>query len=663
VTLRTRLTAAFLAVVLGPVVVSAIAVASTVASLSESRESERLATAASTVTTGITGFCQRARAAAEALAASMDGVAPSPSKPAALVARGLADAARLEDGAGRVLASAGSLPHQPGRVPWGDCGSRIPAAAPIIAAVVELRGPGGELIGRARAAFSMDTELAGKLGATAGVDITVLDGDQPAVSTERGRAAANVALAAATGDGHAVRVQLLEPSAGQPLRVALSTGRADLAGLYVVLLTVVAVLAALAVLVARYLARTLTRPLADVAQAAELVASGDLDARVPVRGRDEVGRLATTFNRMTRDLKAYVSALTASRDQLRGNLALLGDTLSSTHDLDRILEVILETVMAATGARAGVVLLAERSAREWPGVLIGQCGYGLAVRGADLRIPIGEGLLGGVAERGEPQLGRVPDGGRELSSAEPTCQTYIAVPFSGSGQILGVLALYDRLGADDFDDGDLVTLRTFAGQAAVAVENVLLHRDAQRLSLADPVTGLWNRRYLAVSLRREVERASRFGRPLAVLALDLDRFRELDDGRGQQAGDAVLAEIAGLVLGVLREVDLVFRRGGERFVVLLPETGARGASRAAERICAALRDEPVRLGAVLVHCTASIGVAVYPDHAETSDALLDRADQALGAAKTAGGDTWRITGEPGETGTTGEAPVSVRSSG
>ena len=678
VTLRTRLTAAFLAVVLGPVVVSALAVASTVTSLTHSRENERLAAAASTVTTGISALCQRARAAAEALAATVDGAATAQVRtaaPVAIVDRGLAVAARLEDGTGRITAQAGTLPGA-ARVPWGDCASRIPAAAPIIAAVVELRGPAGELVGRARAAFAVDTDTVRRLADSAGVDVTILDGDEPVVSTLPTSRASGVALASATSSRGGVddlRVTLLEPASGQPIRAALSTGRADLTGLYAALALVVAVVAGLAVLAAGYLARTLTRPLADVAQAAELVASGDLDARVPVRGRDEVGRLATTFNRMTRDLKAYVSALTASRDQLRGNLALLGDTLSSTHDLDRILEVILETVMAATGAQAGVVLLAERSASAWPGELVGQCGYGMGGRGVDLatlRLPIGAGVLGGVAESGEPRRGRVePDSG-DLAAGEPTCRTYIAVPFSGAGRpredvdflgieagiepgrLLGVLALYDRLGADDFDDGDLVTLRTFAGQAAVAVENVLLHQDAQRLSLADPLTGLWNYRYLQASLSREVERAIRFGRPLAVLTVDLDRFGEVNADRGKPAGDAVLAEVARQLLGVVREVDMVFRSSGEKFVLLLPETGADGACRAAERLCTALREQPVRLGPaereLLVHCTASVGVAVHPTHAGDAASLLARADEALQSAKAAGRDTWRLAGEPAD---------------
>ncbi len=210
-----------------------------------------------------------------------------------------------------------------------------------------------------------------------------------------------------------------------------------------------------------------------------------------------------------------------------------------------------------------------------------------------------------------PRRGRVDRDGPTLSPFEPPCRTYVAVPFNVAGPVAepalvpgvqppepptasGVLALYDRLGSDEFDDADLITLRTFAGQAAVAVDNVRVHQEAQRLSLTDPLTGLWNYRYLRESIRREVERASRFGRMLAVLALDLDRFKEVNDTYGHTAGDAVLVEFARRISGVVREVDLAFRQGGEEFVVLLPETDADGAAIVARRIGAAVRDDTVR---------------------------------------------------------------------
>jgi two-component system, cell cycle response regulator len=198
-----------------------------------------------------------------------------------------------------------------------------------------------------------------------------------------------------------------------------------------------------------------------------------------------------------------------------------------------------------------------------------------------------------------------------------------------------------------------MTLRTFAGQAGVAVHNVRMHEEAQRLSLTDPLTGLWNYRYLRESLRREVERASRFGRMLTVLVLDLDHFKEVNDTYGHAAGDAVLVEFARRLRAGLREVDLAFRQGGEEFVVLLPETDAYGGAIVAERLGAAIRDIPVPIGRHRVDAaprtvvqdipiSVSIGIAVYPEHGRTAQQVLDGADAALYAAKNAGRDAYRL---------------------
>jgi diguanylate cyclase (GGDEF)-like protein len=441
----------------------------------------------------------------------------------------------------------------------------------------------------------------------------------------------------------------------------------------VLLILIVVVAGLVTVAVAWWLARSTTRPLVELAGAAARVADGDLTARVPVRTRDEVGRLAATFNRMTREMQAYVEALTASRDQLRGHLGLLGDTLSSTHDLQRMLQVILRTALAATSAQAGVVLLVDPA----EGVLVGQCGQGLAERGAaewPLRLPLGAGLLGTVAQTGESRRGLdLPS----RAPGEPCGRTYIAVPFAArrppaadgaETAVRGVLALYDRLGGDEFDDADQVTLRTFAAQAAIAVENVRIHEEAQRLSYTDPLTGLYNYRMLRDSLRREVERASRFGHRLCVLVLDLDRFKEVNDSYGHSAGDAVLAEFARRLRAEVREVDLAFRQGGEEFVLLLPETDALGGITLAERLGTAMRgtamtvtarriaDEHRRHGPVgrqpdgpprtlRIPVTVSIGIAVFPDHGGTGVAVLEAADDALYVAKADGRDTYRVAAD------------------
>jgi diguanylate cyclase (GGDEF)-like protein len=614
------LTASFLAVVLGPVLLGAIFVAVTVTAVGRDRTAERLDRATGAVAAAVDALCTQLRAAAHA-AALLTAAGRGVDAERLVVDQGLAAQVRL----------AGPTDMAPAG--WALCGppngSAAAGAVAALAARVELRDPSGALIGYAYAARPVDAALLARLTGTAnraaGTDGAVLTVTGPGPSTRQ--------LADPGPYGHRLT---------GPLPLTVSLPEPAQPGPGPALLGVVLLAGAGAVGMAWWLARGTTRPLAELVAAADRVASGDLSARVPVRRHDEVGRLGAAFNRMTRGMQSYVQALTASRDQLRGHLDVLGDTLSHTHDLKRILEVILQTACAATGARSGVVLLIE------DGELVG----------AQLRVPLGVGLLGTVASTGEPRRGRVDRDGPALAPGEPGCATYMAVPFTAPDSVRGVLALYDRVGGDEFDDADLVTLRTFAGQAAIALQNVRVHEEAQRLSHTDPLTGLYNYRTLTESLRREVERASRFGHRLCVLVLDLDRFKDVNDSYGHAAGDAVLVEFARRVRAEIREVDLAFRQGGEEFALLLPETDVVGGIIVAKRLGTVLREVPVAVplrlptargkppGVRRIPVTVSIGIAVFPEHGGTGPVVLEAADEALYAAKEAGRDTYRLADMP-----------------
>ncbi|WP_432834770.1 diguanylate cyclase [Dactylosporangium sp. CA-092794] len=654
-TLRARLTAAFLAVVLGPVLLGAVFVGIAVGEVSEQRASERLDAGADNLRAALAVTCQRLRLAAETTALLAD----RPDAAQTAIGRGLARAVEVTRADSTVLTSAGDLPARP----WADCAAPTASAYAAVSASVDVLDARGQRVGRAYAVEPVDSTLLGWLASATGVRINSLAaGAQPTAEDAGIVEVARGLVPGATGTTMAGRlVRRLDPQPGQPLTLAISVPAPDPQGLYAVLVAVVVCAGLVAISVAWWLARSTTHPLTELAAAVERVADGDLSARVPVRSPDEVGRLGQTFNRMTREMQGYVQALTASRDQLRGQLGVLGDTLAGTHDLDRILQVILQTATAATGAQAGVVLMADPAGGE----LRGQVGEGLGgLDVGELRLQPGEGLLGAVAASGEPRRGRVERDGPVLSPVEPRCVTYVAVPIAAPAAgpttglevqpdrppaARGVLALYDRHGFDEFDDADLITLRTFAGQAAVAVDNVRVHEEAQRLSLTDPLTGLSNYRYLRESLRREVERASRFGRTLAVLALDLDHFKEVNDSYGHAAGDAVLAEFARRLRAEIREVDFAFRQGGEEFVVLLPETDATGAAVLAERLGVAVRRSPVIVVSSTagqpprrIPVTVSIGIAVFPQHGATGAAVLEAADDALYAAKAGGRDAYRL---------------------
>lgn len=639
-TLRARLTAAFLAMVLGPVLLGAVFVAMSVHTVSDSRAGERLDLAANAVRTSIGAVCAQLRTVAETVSSAP--AARRTALGARLVARGLAGGVQV-DGTGPTR---GAPPP-----PWADCADPDPVPTGYLGIAARA--------GAVSAAVAVDDAFIQRLRDASGASITPLtpqESDLDNVGLRRVAALGplddplTVAEVAArlpaggtgrTSDGHLVR--RLGPVAGQPLPLAVSVPAQPPRAVYLLLILVVLGCAASAVVAAWWLARATTNPLAGLAAAADRVAAGDLTTRVPARGKDEIGRLATAFNHMTRELSTYVNALTASRDQLRGQLGVLGDTLSSTHDLDRILQVILQTARHATGAASGVVLLDES------GVLVGKCTEGIDMQ---VRVPVGQGLVGSVAATGTPRTGRVVRDGPLLDPGEPTCRTYVVVPFClgetrGPTGARGVLALYDRHGRDDFDDTDLDTLRTFAGQAAVAVDNVRVHEEAQRLSVTDSLTGLFNYRSLRDTLRRETERAARFGRRLAVLVMDLDHFKDINDRFGHAAGDAVLVEFAQRIRNEIREVDIAFRHGGEEFALLLPETDEAGGVAVAERLGEAIRRVPIEVPArgdgadLTVPVTVSIGIAVFPDHGSTGPAVFRAADEALYAAKAAGRDTFR----------------------
>jgi diguanylate cyclase (GGDEF)-like protein len=165
-----------------------------------------------------------------------------------------------------------------------------------------------------------------------------------------------------------------------------------------------------------------------------------------------------------------------------------------------------------------------------------------------------------------------------------------------------------------------------------------LLRDLREQAIRDPLTSLYNRRFLLDYLPRELIRAKRERAPLAVIMIDLDHFKRVNDSAGHQAGDQVLVEVGVLLKRHVRGSDIACRYGGEEFVVVLPNTTFDSARRRGVEICSAIRREPQRLHGV----TASLGVALCPTHAMDAEALLGAADHALYEAKGAGRNRVRM---------------------
>jgi len=658
VTLRTRLTAAFLVVVLVPLLVVLAVVTTALPDQLANMEERGLRDSSRLVAQLVDSRCDRARAAAQvaARAASATRRADDPELATALVdlvARDLASGVRVTRPGGATAAAAGLLPSGPVK----DCAAGVPTVTGDvvhIAALVRLdqATPGSVAPpGAAVAAFTVDDALATDLRELiSGAEVALLvDGRAVAKSATVPPALLSEIRtgtgAPGPGSERTVRaagsIGVLVPAGpGQPVDVLVVLRQIELSRLVPLLLAITALALLMAVCIAVLVARATTRPLEELGAAASRVAGGDLDTTIEVRSRDELGLLATSFNTMTSELRRYVGALEDSRNELQAGVARIGDALAGTHDVDRIVAVVLDTATAATRARAGAVWLVGEDGATLQ--LAVWDGFAQQARPA-AELVIGTGIAGRVARSGEPLRGRPGVGDLLPAEGEPQAGALLAVPLRSSSRVIGVLAVYDRADGEPFDEADLATLRTFTSQATVAVDNVLLHEEARRLSVTDALTGLWNYRYFTMTVGKEIERATRFGRPLALLLLDLDHFKLVNDVYGHQRGDAVLVELASRVRGQVREVDTVARYGGEEFVVVLPETDTQGAALAAERIRSAVQRRPFGApGDAPLDVTVSVGAAVYPLHGTSATTLVGRADEALYAAKRAGRDTWRL---------------------
>jgi diguanylate cyclase (GGDEF)-like protein len=319
--------------------------------------------------------------------------------------------------------------------------------------------------------------------------------------------------------------------------------------------------------------------------------------------------------------------LDRSRQAFRRAIARLGETLAATHDRAKILEAVSETAQLAVGGQRGI-FFEYVPARK---VLVARSGVGPDA--PELTLPLGTGLAGSSAANRTAI--RYP-GEVAPIFPEPEVETALAVPFSSRGQFLGVVAVYGHGAGQTFGQDDVEALITLVAQATTAVDNVSLHEEAQRLSITDGLTGLWNRRQLDLRCQEELERAIRFGRPVGLVFCDVDHFKDVNTEWHHQGGDAVLVEVARRLAAATREIDVVARYGGEEFVLLLPETDLAGSRVLAEKVRRAMCESPVEHAGRSRTVTLSLGVAAYPHSGTSVRTLLAAAQEALGRAKANG---------------------------
>jgi diguanylate cyclase (GGDEF)-like protein len=356
---------------------------------------------------------------------------------------------------------------------------------------------------------------------------------------------------------------------------------------------------------------------------------------------DELGLLGAIARQVSLALEnARLYSQSRRKAQEFEALYQVSRAMASSLELQEILERISRSVSGLLEGRAMSLML------------LGQDGHSLTtVAGYNLPDETPE-LGGGRAAANSPSFAAVrkkrpitiPDLGQDDGYAEWAAamlargyRAFLAIPLVVQDRALGCMNVY-ATAPHVFSADEVQLFSTFASQAAVSIENARLFEETRQLAITDPLTGLANHRQFYNQLSREVRRAQRYDRPLSLLMLDLDHFKQFNDQYGHLAGDQALREVADVLRQNARSVDILARYGGEEFALILPETDLKRATFQAERVRTAVAAFAFlgASGGGPGSLTVSIGVAALQGKMRKGQDLVHDADQALYRAKAAG---------------------------
>jgi diguanylate cyclase (GGDEF)-like protein len=258
---------------------------------------------------------------------------------------------------------------------------------------------------------------------------------------------------------------------------------------------------------------------------------------------------------------------------------------------------------------------------------------GMTTQALGKRIPLGTGILGRVARTGEAALVQT-SGDAQLQGVLPGARSVLCIPISYGESLLGVLNVESQKD-DAFLPQDRLIMNTLADLLATALHNAFVFQKLQQQSITDGLTGIKTRRFFFEALSSELKRASRSGRPISVVLMDLDKFKGVNDTKGHLEGDLVLARVGRLLEQKCRQSNVVARYGGDEFIILMPETGVEQALILAERLRLWIAQDPA-LGEH--HITGSFGVGSFPVHGFSMEDIVRVADAGMYRSKHKGGD-------------------------
>ena len=302
--------------------------------------------------------------------------------------------------------------------------------------------------------------------------------------------------------------------------------------------------------------------------------------------------------------------------------------LAGSIDLDEVLTRVLEAAGATPGADAALVTIAGTGGLSKPIVATLGLSAEEAERQAVAGPPDGRQVRSVAISYDYPE----PANGDADSPGADPIRAGLAVPLPGEASTIGMLTVFTRSSSRTFSRDDRRDLEELAERAGPAIDNARRFREARQLADLDALTGLHNRRYFHDTLAREVARAHRYDRRLALIIFDLDDFKAINDRIGHLSGDAVLADAADVISSVVRSADIACRVGGDEFAVILPESGMQEAEQLYARLQQELEQRPLG-DAGRIRLSAGVAELARDDD---SRSFFERADDALYSAKEAG---------------------------
>lgn len=339
--------------------------------------------------------------------------------------------------------------------------------------------------------------------------------------------------------------------------------------------------------------------------------------------------------------RRYREVLDRVREQAE-KLDLLVETAKAANSLldpERVMQLVMDRTQEFLGAEGwAFYLLVESPERIDFDVTRGGFGREITIQRQSAEL----GIAAWVVKHKRPVA--IEDVGRDSRWAdEPSrpggvdVRSLLCIPLSSRGRVIGAVEIMNKASGGAFGEDDIESLRTMMEPSAITIENAILFKKLEEMSVTDDLTRLYNSRYLNHFLQQEVKRSKRYGYHVSLLFLDLDGFKSVNDRFGHLAGSRTLVEVGRVIKATVRETDIVSRYGGDEFTVVLPQTGIEGATVIADRVREGLQEHPfLEAMGLSVRLTASIGIACYPSHGESREELIGHADRAMYRVKERG---------------------------